>query len=64
MASEKVVVIGAGASGYSAGVDLMKHGFDVTILEAESRIGGRVNSIEIDPGKYIDLGERNNNINF
>lgn len=58
MASHKVVIVGAGVSGYSAGVDLMRNGFDVTILEAEGRIGGRVNSVEIDPGKFIDFGKK------
>lgn len=57
MAAPTVIIIGAGASGYSAGVDLMRNGFDVTVLEAEGRIGGRVNSVEIDPGKFIDFGK-------
>ncbi len=38
----KVVVIGAGFSGIAAARALKKAGYDVTILEARDRIGGRV----------------------
>ena len=38
-----VIVIGAGAAGIAAASKLLKNGFkDVTILEAEKRIGGRI----------------------
>lgn len=41
----RVVVIGGGVAGLSAATSLRKHGgFDVTLLEADSRIGGRVKS--------------------
>ncbi len=44
MAAEKlhVGVIGAGVSGLRCADVLLSHGFRVTILEARSRIGGRV----------------------
>ena len=39
----KVVILGAGISGLSCAVNLIDH-CDVTILEARSRIGGRVHT--------------------
>lgn len=36
-----VVVVGAGVAGLTAGYVLARHGFRVTILEADSRYGGR-----------------------
>lgn len=36
------MVIGAGIAGLSAAKELQKNGFQVTILEAKSRIGGRI----------------------
>jgi phytoene dehydrogenase-like protein len=53
---KSVVIIGAGISGYSAASKLMENGFDdVIILEAEDRIGGRINTIPFNDG-FIDLG--------
>ena len=42
-----IVIIGAGASGLSAASRLCEHGINpaqITILEAENRIGGRVHT--------------------
>ncbi|XP_062957828.1 spermine oxidase isoform X2 [Cynocephalus volans] len=45
----RVVVIGAGLAGLAAAKALLEQGFtDVTVLEASSRIGGRVQSVKLD----------------
>ncbi|MDA0268235.1 MAG: NAD(P)/FAD-dependent oxidoreductase [Cyanobacteria bacterium] len=38
---QQIIVIGAGLSGLSAAHDLVRHGYDVLVLEARDRIGGR-----------------------
>ena len=43
----EIIIIGAGASGLAAASRLCEHGIQlaqITILEAENRIGGRVNT--------------------
>ncbi|XP_031329904.1 spermine oxidase-like [Photinus pyralis] len=51
-----VIIIGAGAAGIAAASRLYANGFeDITILEAGSRIGGRIHSVPFE-GSYIDLG--------
>ncbi len=52
---KRVVVVGAGMAGLGAAATLRERGFDVTVLEARDRIGGRVNSVERF-GTTIDLG--------
>lgn len=58
MCDKKIIIIGAGLSGISAGVKLMENNFtNLVILEAEGRIGGRIHSVEFGGnGKKIDLG--------
>ncbi|XP_074041191.1 uncharacterized protein isoform X2 [Leptinotarsa decemlineata] len=52
----RIVIIGAGASGIAAATRLLENGFnEITLLEAEDRIGGRVNSVEFG-GSMVDLG--------
>lgn len=41
-AGRRVVVIGAGFSGLTAAYELMQAGYDVTVVEARNRVGGRV----------------------
>jgi monoamine oxidase len=54
----KVVILGAGLAGLAAAYELTKKNYEVTILEARNRIGGRVFSYEIDKGDnlVIELG--------
>ncbi|MFE9628955.1 flavin monoamine oxidase family protein [Streptomyces sp. NPDC006527] len=43
--SPKVVILGAGPAGLCSAYELKKAGYDVTLLEARTRPGGRVHSI-------------------
>lgn len=45
-ASASVIVIGAGLGGLSAAIHLRLAGFDVTVYEANDKVGGRANVIE------------------
>src|SRR5262245_4146105 len=57
-ASKKIVIIGAGMAGLSAGYELTQLGHDVTILEARARPGGRVHTLRepFDDGLYAEAG--------
>ncbi|XP_044259616.1 spermine oxidase-like isoform X2 [Tribolium madens] len=52
----KIIILGAGAAGIAAATRLFENGFnDLTILEAENRVGGRIYSVEFE-GRMVDLG--------
>ena len=54
----KVVVVGAGLSGLTAALTLRAHGWDVVVLEARDRVGGRVHTV-YDPypaGLHVEAG--------
>jgi monoamine oxidase len=54
----KVVVVGAGLAGLAAAYELTKRGHDVTVLEAQSRPGGRVHTLRAPfaDGLYAEAG--------
>ncbi|MBA3888351.1 MAG: FAD-dependent oxidoreductase, partial [Acidobacteria bacterium] len=53
----RVVVIGAGFSGLAAAHELSRAGYDVTVVEARNRIGGRVITFsDLVPGKTVEGG--------
>ena len=45
MNNEDVIIIGAGAAGLAAGRELSKAGKKVILLEAQNRLGGRINTL-------------------
>ena len=51
---KKVIVVGAGIGGLCTAVRLLNKGYDVTILEKEKNIGGKVN-IRVKNGAKFDL---------
>jgi cation diffusion facilitator CzcD-associated flavoprotein CzcO len=56
MSEVQVVIVGAGASGIAAATFLMEHGVDnIVILEAENRIGGRINTIPFGMLIFYDI---------
>ncbi|WP_440683917.1 flavin monoamine oxidase family protein [Cysteiniphilum halobium] len=50
-----VVIVGAGVAGLAAANNLMLNGFDVLVLEARDRVGGRVHS-QCFADAVVDLG--------
>src|SRR5215213_11747911 len=53
----RVVVIGAGFSGLAAAYELGRAGYEVTVVEARNRVGGRVISFsDFVPGKSVEGG--------
>ncbi|XP_047157231.1 lysine-specific histone demethylase 1 homolog 3 [Vigna umbellata] len=53
---KRVIVIGAGPAGLTAARHLQRQGFPVTVLEARSRIGGRVFTDHSSLSVPVDLG--------
>ena len=53
----RVVVVGAGFSGLAAAYELSRAGYEVTVVEARNRVGGRVISFsDLVPGKNVEGG--------
>jgi phytoene desaturase len=55
MKAKSVIVIGAGIGGITAAIHLAKHGLHVTVLEKNSRPGGRCDRLSRD-GYHFDTG--------
>lgn len=57
-APKKIVIVGAGMAGLVAGYELTQLGHDITILEAQTRAGGRVQTLRepFSDGLYAEAG--------
>ncbi|MCW2912815.1 MAG: amine oxidase, flavin-containing [Actinomycetia bacterium] len=54
---KRVLIIGAGMAGLVATYELMRRGHDPILLEAQSRVGGRVYTLrDFAPGLYAEAG--------
>jgi monoamine oxidase len=54
---QRVIVIGAGLAGLAAATELVRTGYDVSVLEARSRPGGRVRTLRrFSDGLHAELG--------
>jgi monoamine oxidase len=54
--SDIVVVVGAGMAGIAAADRLRRLGYDVRVVEARNRVGGRIHTWRGWPGSTVDLG--------
>ncbi len=55
MKMKKIIILGAGPAGLSAGLELIKNGYDVTIIEREKQVGGISKTI-LKKGNRFDVG--------
>jgi monoamine oxidase len=56
-AGKRIVVIGGGFSGLAAAYELAAVGYDVTVIEARNRVGGRVVTFrDMVPNKHVEGG--------
>ena len=51
-----VVVIGAGIAGLIAARDLTRGGYQIAVLEARDRVGGRLLNAELPGGAPVEVG--------
>ncbi len=52
----KVLVLGAGMAGLTAALALHRRGHDVTVIEYQNRVGGRLLSIPLAGGQFSEAG--------
>ena len=53
--SERAIVIGAGAGGLAAAIELTAAGYDVCVIEAANTVGGKMNQVVVEDHR-IDTG--------
>ena len=52
----RVVVVGAGLAGLTAAAELERANWEVEVLEARERLGGRVHTLRFDSGQHAEAG--------
>jgi monoamine oxidase len=52
----RVVVVGAGLAGLAAAYELRAAGYEVVVLEARTRVGGRVHTVRFPNGQHAEAG--------
>ncbi|GLK82993.1 flavin monoamine oxidase family protein [Ancylobacter defluvii] len=52
----RILVLGAGMAGLTAALSLLRRGHEVTIIEAQNRIGGRLMSLPLGDGMFTEAG--------
>ena len=63
-AKKKIIIVGGGPGGVSSAMILASRGFEVTLLEKKSQVGGRNGCIEVDGYKYIFVKVKIENVNI
>ncbi|MBE2998907.1 FAD-dependent oxidoreductase [Nocardiopsis sp. HNM0947] len=56
MERRDAVVIGAGAAGLMAALELTAAGYDVEVIEARERVGGRAHTVRFPDGRFANAG--------
>lgn len=56
MRSKQIIVVGGGLAGLACAKELVEHGANVTLLEAQPRLGGKATSWTDDDGDIIESG--------
>ncbi|WP_421566457.1 flavin monoamine oxidase family protein [Ochrobactrum sp. EDr1-4] len=54
--ARRILVLGAGMAGLTAALSLLRRGHDVTVIEAQDRIGGRLLSLPLGDGMFTEAG--------
>lgn len=54
--SQKILVLGAGTAGLTAALSLKQRGHQVTVIEYQNRVGGRLWSLPLEGGQFTEAG--------
>ncbi len=55
-AKQHILVLGAGVAGLTAALSLKQRGHQVTLIEYQNRIGGRLWSVPLEKGQFTEAG--------